>query len=76
MLRERGDSMISYKPFFETLLKKNVTEYHLIFKQGINSNTIYRMKRNMPITTKTLDTLCFVLDCDVTDILEYIKDEE
>lgn len=68
--------MISFKPFFETLLKKNVTEYHLIFKQGIHSNTIYRMKRNMPITTRTLDTLCFVLDCDVTDILEYIKDEE
>ena len=65
--------MISYKPFFETLLKKNITEYHLIFKEGISANTIHRMKKGLPITTKTLDVLCFVLDCEVQDILIHDK---
>jgi len=65
--------MISYKPFYETLLKKNLTEYYLIFKAGISANTIQRMKKGMPITTKTLDTLCFVLDCEVSDILYHDK---
>ena len=65
--------MISYKPFFETLLKKNVTEYALIYKQGISANTIHRIKKGLPITTKTIDTLCFILDCEVQDIIEHDK---
>ena len=64
--------MISYKPFYETLLKKNITEYSLIYKEGISANTLYRMKKGLP-TTKTLDTLCFILDCEVSDILYHDK---
>ena len=67
--------MISYKPFFETLLNKNVTEYALIYKQGISANTIHRIKKGLPITTKTIDTLCFILDCEVQDIIEHDKNE-
>lgn len=65
--------MISYEPFFNTLLKKNVTEYRLIFKEGMSANTLYRMHKGLPITTKTLDTLCFILDCEVSDILKHDK---
>lgn len=65
--------MISYKPFYETLLKKNITEYSLIYKEGISANTLYRMKKGLPITTKTLDILCFILDCEVSDILYHDK---
>ncbi|WP_461879677.1 helix-turn-helix domain-containing protein [Fusicatenibacter sp.] len=67
--------MISYDPFFQTLLKKNITEYHLIYKEGISANTIHRMKKGLPITTKTLDALCFILDCEVQDIIEHDKSE-
>ena len=67
--------MISYKPFYQTLLDKGITEYHLIFHEGISANTLHRMKQGLPITTKTLDTLCFVLDCDVEDIIKYDKNE-
>ena len=66
--------MISYEPFYETLYKKNITEYHLIYKQGFSANTLYRMKKGKPISTKTLDSLCEVLDCRVEDIIRYEKD--
>ncbi len=65
--------MISYAPFYKTLLRKNITEYQLIYKEGISANTLHRMKKGLPITTKTLDTLCFILDCDVSDILQFDK---
>ena len=68
--------MISYQPFYETLYKKNVTEYALIYKFGLPANTIHRMKHNKPITTTTLDTLCEILQCRVEDILEYIPPED
>ena len=66
--------MISYEPFYQTLLKKDITEYHLIFKQGMSANTLHRMRRGQNITLKTLDTLCFILDCEVSDIIRYIPD--
>ena len=65
--------MISYGPFYKTLYEKNITEYQLIFKEGISANTLQRMKKGLPITTKTLDTLCFILDCEVSDIIEHDK---
>ncbi len=67
--------MISYRPFYETLYKKNITEYALIFKHGIPANTIHRMKHGEAITTKTLDVLCNILDCQVSDIIEFVKSD-
>lgn len=67
--------MISYRPFYETLLRKNMTEYQLIFKYGFSANILHRMKHGYPISTKTLDTLCFILDCGVSDVLEYCREE-
>ena len=66
--------MISYEPFYETLYKKGITEYNLIFKQGFSANTLYRMKKGEAMSTKTLDALCYALDCDVSDIIKFIKD--
>ncbi len=65
--------MISYQPFYNTLYRKNITEYQLIHIQGISANTLYRMKQGKSITTKTIDRLCFILDCDVSEILYHDK---
>ncbi len=67
--------MISYKPFYDTLYRKNITEYALIFKHGIPANTLHRMKHGEAITTKTLDVLCNILDCPVSDIIEFVKSD-
>ena len=66
--------MISYEPFYETLYKKNITEYHLIYKQGFSANTLYRIKKGKHISTKTLDALCDALECNVEDIVRVVKE--
>jgi len=66
--------MISYTPFYETLYRKGVTEYQLIFKEGFSANTLHRIKKGEAITTKTLDALCYVLDCGVQDIIKFEKE--
>lgn len=66
--------MISYEPFYQTLFKKGITEYNLIFKQGFSANTLHRMKKGEAINTKTLDALCYALDCDVNDIIKFVKE--
>jgi DNA-binding Xre family transcriptional regulator len=66
--------MISYEPFYKTLYKKNITEYHLIFEEGFSANTIYRIKKGEAMSTKTLDALCYALDCNVEDIIKFVKE--
>lgn len=66
--------MISYKPFYETLFRKGITEYNLIFKQGFSANTLHRMKKGEAISTKTLDALCYALDCGVEDIIKFERE--
>lgn len=66
--------MISYKPFYDTLLRKGITEYYLIFKQGFSANTLHRIKKGEAISTKTLDALCYTLDCEVSDIIQFVKE--
>lgn len=66
--------MISYEPFYKTLLDKDITEYQLIFKHGFSANILHRMKHGKNITLKTLDALCFILECNVKDIIVYKKD--
>ena len=66
-------NVISYQPLFATMREKNITEYNLIYKQGMSANTIHRIKKGLPITTETLDTLCYILDCKVEDIIIHDK---
>lgn len=66
--------MICYKPFWETLKKKNITTYALITKHGISSATIDRMKKGKGISTMKIDDFCRILNCSVCDIIEYLPD--
>ena len=68
--------MISYEPLWNTLNSKNMSTYDLIYRQGISANTIHRMKRGKDITTKTLNELCSILKCSVSDIIEYRETDE
>lgn len=75
MVSKEVNFMICYAPFYRTLQKRDMTEYQLIFKHGVSANILHRMKHGQNITMKTLDTLCFILDCNVSDIIEYVKEE-
>ena len=66
--------MISYEPLWETLKKRNITTYTLINKYNISSATIDRIKKGNGITTAKLDDFCRILDCGVSDIIEYRKE--
>ncbi|MBQ8600128.1 MAG: helix-turn-helix domain-containing protein [Clostridia bacterium] len=68
--------MISYSPFWETLKKKNITTYTLINKHHISSATIDRMKKGKGISTMKIDDFCRILNCEVSDVIEYLPNEQ
>lgn len=67
--------MISYKPLFKTMSQKEITSYAL-FKKGFSKATYYSIQQGNSISTNTIDQLCKLLDCPVSDILVYINDKE
>ena len=68
--------MITYDNLWKTMKKKEISTYYLITYEKISRAQIQRLKKNQSITTYTLNRLCNILDCDITDILTYTKDED
>ncbi len=66
--------MISYAPFWETIRKKGESTYTLIYKHGISSATINRMKKGGGISTQKINDFCEILDCDIEDIIKFEKE--
>lgn len=67
--------MIDYSPFWKTLEKRNENWYTMITDHGLSSATLYRLKHNENVSTKTLNDLCAILNCGISDIVQYIPSE-
>lgn len=63
--------MIVYTPFWNTLKHSDETTYTLIKYHHISSATIDKLRKNKPVTTTTINDLCRILHCDVSDIMKY-----
>ena len=68
--------MISYEPLWKTMEQKKATTYTLQIKGGVSSSTIRRMKANESVSTNTLDSLCKILDCGLSDIAVFVPDND
>lgn len=66
--------MISYAPLWRTMEKRGATTYTLQVKGGISSSTIRRLKSGDSVSTNSLEALCKILNCTISDIVEYLPD--
>ncbi|MCI8667122.1 MAG: helix-turn-helix transcriptional regulator [Dorea sp.] len=66
--------MISYEPLWETLKKKNISQYILIKEYGFSTGTLDALRKNRSITLNTLHDICMMLDCDITDVVEFKRE--
>ena len=64
--------MIRYNPLWETMKKKSITQYQLIKDYGISAGQLSRLRKNTNVSTHTLDQLCRILKCSLSDVAEYI----
>ena len=72
MVKPMGDiDMIVFNGLWETMRKKGISQYKLIHEYGFSSGQLDRLRKNENINTYTLDTLCSILDCSLSDIAEY-----
>ena len=67
--------VISYAPLFRTMKEKGITSYRL-FKMGFPQSNYYAIKHGDNISTNTVNELCTLLQCSVSDIMEFIPEQK
>lgn len=63
--------MIIYDKLWETMKEKGVSQYKLIKDYGFSTGQLDRLRKNGNVNAYTLNSLCEILNCDLSDIAEY-----
>jgi putative transcriptional regulator len=59
----------------EALKEKGYTTYALRKEKLLSESTIQKLRVGEGVAWDNLETLCKLLDCDISDLLEYIKED-
>ena len=68
--------MIVYKNILEKLKAAGYSSYTLMKRGLIAQKTLTHIRAGKPINTKTLDTICELLDCQPGEVLEYVPNQK
>lgn len=67
----------SFNPLWKRLIDKGIKRSQLTELLGIQTHTIAKMGKGLPVSMDTLEKLCDYLDCRIEDIVEYVpRDKE
>ena len=66
---------ISYKKLWKLLIDKNMIKKDLRIAAGLSTNVIAKLGKNENVSTEVLGKICKVLDCEITDIMEFVDEE-
>ena len=66
--------MIDYTPLWETMKRKNISQYQLL-QEGIDNKTLDTLKNNGNITLYTVEKICRICDCTPNEVFRFIPDE-
>ena len=67
---------ISYKKLWKLLIDKNMIKKELRIAAGLSTNVIAKLGKNENVSTEVLGKICKVLDCEITDIMEFVDEDK
>ncbi len=65
--------MIVFDGLWKVMKAKGISQYKLIKEFNISTGQLDRLRKNENVSTYTLNFLCEILDCSLSDIAEYRK---
>lgn len=65
----------SYNKLWKLLIDKNMKKTALRDAIGITPSTLARLSKNQNVTMDVLGKICKELDCNIEDIVEYVRDD-
>lgn len=63
--------MIIYRDVLEKLKEAGYTTYDILKQKYLSQSTLTAIRQNTPVSTKTIDVICRLLQCQPGDILMY-----
>lgn len=66
---------MSYNKLWKLLIDKKMKKSDLRKKAGISSSSLAKLTKDENVTTEVLSKICQELQCDVSDIMEFVPDE-
>ena len=67
---------VSYKKLWKLLIDRDMKKKDLCAAAGISHASVAKLGKNENVTTEVLMKICNELKCDVSDIMEFIPDED
>ncbi|KXL52916.1 helix-turn-helix protein [Anaerotignum neopropionicum] len=65
---------LSYNKLWKLLIDKNMNKVALKDQTGIGPSTLSKLTRNKRVSMEVLEKICRELDCNIGDIVDYVKD--
>ena len=68
------ETVLDYSPMWETMRRKNISQYSLL-KSGVDNKTLDAIKKGKNITLLTVEKICTILDCTPNDVVRFVAEE-
>ena len=67
--------MITYNRLWKKLIDLNLKKSELSKMSGVSMTSIAKLKHNENVNTEILNRICAALNCDISEILDYVSDK-
>ena len=65
---------VSYEKLWVKMKRKKMNKTVLIQKTGMSTSTMAKLVKNEPVALPILMRVCEVLDCNVGDVVDFVKE--
>lgn len=72
----RKEIMLSYSKLWKLMIEKEINKTQLHDLANISTNAVAKMSKNKAVSLDTLGKICYVLNCDIGDIVEIVIERE
>ena len=66
---------MNYKPLWKLLIDRDMTRSQLRELAGVSTRALAKLGRNEDVSTDVLRKICSVLNCSLSDIVEFTTDQ-
>ena len=67
--------MIRYSKLFALLESEGKSSTNWLRQKGVHPSVVNKLKKNERVNTDTIDRLCYLLDCQPGDLMEYVAEK-
>lgn len=64
---------VNYNKLWKQMIDKGMKKSDLRELTGIGTNTLAKLSKNQPVSMEVLMKLCEKLECDISDVCEFVK---